>query len=420
MSGSEQNSAPTLSSYDWSFLAERVEGAPWSIAAREAGLWGLDRLRAEFGPRWPPGWREPGGMPAEIASCFWALAGLCGTISLALAFERLRGTEGLSTLRKSIKRGSDQGRFASLRLQVRHAALARSAGFDITLEPLIPGGETRADLLIGGEDIELAVEAFAVLRDSRTMSASAWLERSREGLRRLGEELCVDFEGSVEAPLGDEETTDWLDEVSRYARVCAQGVSLPPLTVNGVTVTVTAAQPGGGSSFRMPLVSHGERLGSRLADKVEQTARSGARWLLIDSLDHLWHMTRWSQQSLAKKGEQLAALFRHELRDARHLLGVVITDGAALMRPAAHEETIEESEFTALVRRSDAWHVRETVIVPLGSDAECTLPLWRSILDAESGWVSRELRANGLALPPELAFVPTAGPALPDQRAVRG
>lgn len=48
----------------------------------------------------------------------------------------------------------------------------------------------------------------------------------------------------------------------------------------------------------MPMVSYGERLGSRLSKKAEQTKRSGAQWLLIESLDHLWHMTQWSQQPI--------------------------------------------------------------------------------------------------------------------------
>jgi hypothetical protein len=178
---------------------------------------------------------------------------------------------------------------------------------------------------------------------------------------------------------------------------------LPPLGVGGVVITVEAGDPGGGSSFEMPTVSYGERLGSRLSKKAEQTKRSGAQWLLIDSLDHLWHMTQWSQQPIAKRGEQLAALFRHELRDADHLLGVVISDGAVLMRPKAPEQTFEGPEFIALARRSDAWHIRESVIVPLLPEAERDVPAWRSILDAESGWVGRELRANGLAEPPELA-----------------
>jgi hypothetical protein len=83
---------------------------------------------------------------------------------------------------------------------------------------------------------------------------------------------------------------------------------------------------------------------------------------------------------------------------------VVITDGAALMRPAAPEQTVERREFTALLRHSDAWHIRESVIVPLRPGGEDAVSLWRFILDAESGWIGKELRANGLAQPPELAF----------------
>ncbi|HXS33275.1 MAG TPA: hypothetical protein VN758_05835 [Solirubrobacterales bacterium] len=341
-------------------------------------------------------------MPAEIASCFGALAGLVGTINLALAFERLREADGKEHLRKAIKRGADQGRLASLRLQVQWAALARSIGIDVAIEPLIAEAETKADLAIRGKGVELVIEAFAMLRDKRTMDASAWLDRAREGLRRIGEQFRVDFKGTVEAPLDDEETGIWLEEVRRYAQLCAQGMSLPPLEVGGVVITVEAGNPGGGSSFKMPTVSYGERLGSRLSKKAEQTKRSGAQWLLIESLDHLWHMTQWSQQPIAKRGEQLAALFRHELRDAEHVLGVVISDGAALMLPEAPEYTVERQEFIALARRSDAWHIRESVIVPLRPGAEQVVPVWRSILDAESGWVGRELRANGLAQPPEL------------------
>ncbi|HWA54979.1 MAG TPA: hypothetical protein VG816_12495 [Solirubrobacterales bacterium] len=341
-------------------------------------------------------------MPAEIASCFGALAGLVGTINLALAFEQLREGDGKEHLRKSIKRGADQGRFASLRLQAQGAALARSIGLEVAIEPLIAGAETKADLAIRGEGVELVVEAFAMLRDKRTMDASAWLELAREGLRRIGEQFRVDFKGTVEAPLDDEETGIWLEEVRRYAQLCALDMSLPPLEVGGVVLTVEVGDPGGRSSFKMPTVSYGERLGSRLSKKAEQTKRSGAQWLLIDSLDHLWHMTQWSQQPIAKRGEQLAALFRDELRGADHLLGVVISDGAALMRPKAPEYTVEEPEFIALARRSDAWHIRESVIVPLRPGAEQVVPVWCSILDAESGWVGRELRANGLAEPPEL------------------
>ncbi|MDX6610160.1 MAG: hypothetical protein QOF85_2085 [Solirubrobacterales bacterium] len=401
--GSEPGAAtPIPNPYDWDFLAEHVAEAPWSAAAREAGIWALERLREELGPRWPPAWKEPGGIPAEIASCFGALAGLVGTIDLALAFERLREADGKEHLRKSIKRGADQGRFASLRLQVQWAALAQSVGLDVVIEPLMPGAETKADLAIRGEGVELVIEAFAMLRDKRTMDASAWLDHAREGLRRIGEQFRVDFKGTVEAPLDDEETDVWLEEVRRYARLCAQGISLPPLEVGGVVITVEAGDPGGGSSFKMPTVSYGERLGSRLSKKAEQTKRSRARWLLIDSLDHLWHMTQWSQQPIAKRGEQLAALFRHELQDAEHLLGVVVSDGAALMRSEVPEQTVERPEFMALARRSDTWHIRESVVVPLLPEAEQALPVWRSILDAESGWVGRELRANGLAQLPEL------------------
>jgi hypothetical protein len=387
----------------WAWLSEQLQGTSWSPAAREVGLWALGRLRAELGPRWPPAWRQPGGAPPQITSSYWALAGLSGTVQMALAFERLRGCEGIPAIRKAMIRGADPARLASPSLQLAQAALARSAGYQVRLEPLIEGAKTRADLQIDGIDVTIGVEVFALLRDERTMRASAWLDVAREELRQLGEQFGVDFQGAIDEPPEKGDLSAWLAEVSRYVKMSASGIALPPLRSGGVTVAVQPAQgPGGGSSFRMPMVSFGERLGMRLAGKARQTERSGASWLLIDSLDQLWHMTAWSRQPISAKAEQLAGLLQAELADAPHILGVTISDGAILMRPEGSEQTIEGEGFVALARRSDAWHIRESVIIPLRPGAKDGVRLWRSILDAESGWVGSELRRHGLILPPEL------------------
>lgn len=391
---------------DWDWLIDHVQETGWSEAAGEAGTWALTRLRSELGPRWPPAWRKAGSAPPEIVNSFAVLSALAGTIRLALAFTRLADCDGLATVSKELKRGSDEGRFASPRLQLVQAALARTAGYQVRLEPLLKGGKSRVDLEIRGGAEPMAVEAFALLRDRRTIDASVWLESAREGLRTMGEELGVDFVGQIVEPPDPAGIEAWLAELHVYARLSVQGVDLPPHQHGGVIIRIEPTSGrGGGSQFTMPAVSFRERLGMRLRKKAEQTVRSKGNWLLIDSFDVLWHMSGWSQLPLERKAEQLADLLQHELRGFGHILGVTITDGAALMRPGVPEETIDAGTYTALSRRSDAWHIRESVIVPLRPEAKAGLEIWRTMLDAESGWVGHELRRQGLLMPSELAQI---------------
>ena len=143
----------------------------------------------------------------------------------------------------------------------------------------------------------------------------------------------------------------------------------------------------------------------KLEKKIEQTRRSGADWLLIDSLDHLWHMTAWGDRALAEKGRELVGFLRGVLGGADHLLGAVISDGAGLMRPEVGEETAELDEgAVALRRRADHWQIRESVIVALGGEGLEGAQLWRRVLEAESGWLALALARVGLAVPNELAI----------------
>jgi hypothetical protein len=389
---------------DWKWLDDQMRQTSWSADAHDAGSWALSELSSNLGPRWPPSWRTVGSAPPEIINSFSKLSGLAGTIRLALAFTRMAGCDGLASVAKELKRGTDGGRFASPRLQLIQGALARSAGYEVRLEPLLKGTTVRADLEIGDKGESVVVEAFALLRDKKTIDASVWLELAREDLRILGDELTVDFSGQILEPLAEADTESWLTELRVYARLCAQGADLPPLRRGGVTVSVEPTQgPGGATRFAMPRVSFRERLGKRLQEKAVQTARSGANWLLIDSFDNLWHMTGWSHLPLAQKAEQLANLLRHELRESEHILGVTISDGAALMRPGVPEQTVEGDTYFALARRSDAWHIRESVIVPIRPGAKAGVKLWLATLEAESEWIGHELRRQGLLLPTELA-----------------
>jgi hypothetical protein len=247
------------------------------------------------------------------------------------------------------------------------------------------------------------------LVSKKSIDASKWLDGITIELHQIAARHRVDFRGAVEEPLDDQETADLLEELWRRAAVVERGFELPELRVGEVSVLVLpAAGEGGSRSFRLPTVAFDRRLEDKLRAKAEQTRRSGAEWLLVDSLDHLWHMTAWGRQPLIEKARALASLLRGVLCSEKHLLGVVITDGAVLMRPEVGEETAELGGVVARCRRIDKWRVRESVVVPLQRGSDEAAQLWGAVLDAESEWLARGIESTGLHTPSELALDATS------------
>lgn len=390
----------------WDWLRERMLDCPWSAEAREAGLWSIDVLRRELGPAWPKAWREPGCAPPELAMCWCSLSGYAYTLDLALGFSLLRDLPGMRSMRNTVKGTARADALASPRIQLRMACLAMSEGLSVELEPRLPGAETPADLLICRDQVSLGIEALAVLRDKKSVDAGKWLDGITIELHQIAARHRVDFRGEVETPLDDQQTIELLEELWRRAAVVERGFELPELRVGEVSVLVLpAAGQSGSRSFRLPTVAFDRRLKQKLRAKAEQTRRSGAEWLLVDSLDHLWHMTAWGRQPLVDKARAIAGLLRGVLHPEKHLLGVVVTDGAALMRPEVEEETAElDTGVVARCRRIDKWRVRESVVVPLQRGGDEAAQVWGAVLDAESEWVARGIEAAGLRTPSELAL----------------
>ncbi len=245
-----------------------------------------------------------------------------------------------------------------------------------------------------------------MLRDEKTLEANRWLDGISIELHLIADRHRVDFRGAVDEPLDDQDTVALLKELDRRAAVVNRGFELPELRVGGVSVLVVpAAGRGGERHFRLPVVAFDRRLERKLRTKAKQTRRSGADWLLVDSLDHLWHLTRWGRQPLADKARALTGLLREVLRSEEHLLGVVITDGAVLMRPEVQEETVElDEEVVARCRRIDKWRVRESLVVPLQGLGLEAANAWGKLLDGESDQLARALEQAGLDAPSELAL----------------
>lgn len=91
---------------DWDWLRERMVACPWSPQARDGGIWAIDVLQAELGPKWPKAWRGKGAAPPEIASCWFLLSAYAYTLDLALAFAILRDRPGIASLRSVVKQSN--------------------------------------------------------------------------------------------------------------------------------------------------------------------------------------------------------------------------------------------------------------------------------------------------------------------------
>jgi hypothetical protein len=389
---------------EWEYLIGGIERSSWSTAARAAGAWAIETICNELGPRWPRAWLEPGAPPPEVGACWYSLAALGGTVDLALALHKIREMPGARTIRDAIRATSRPDAMMSPRMQLRMACLALACSMDVGVETRLPKADRPADLTISDGDTACAVEVLAVMRDAKTLDASEWFDSVSWEMRELGQRYRVDFTGDVREPLDDERTTELLEELDRRGPLAARGIGLPDARIGGVSVRMApAAQGGGNMSFNMPEVDYARRIADKLEAKVEQTRKSGADWLLVDWMDHLWHMTAWGARPLAQKAHDLALLVQRVLATEEHILGVVMTDGAVLMRPNVPEETRElPGGAVALSRQIDRWHSRESVVIPIRPLALGAAQLWRRILDAERRWAEREMHSVGLAFPGEL------------------
>ena len=112
---------------DWDVLRARMATTPWSTPAREAGLWALDTLQKQLGPRWPRAWRSPGQPPPELAMCWCSLPGFSATLDLALGLHLLNDVSGIRAVRDTLRSTGQAQQLASPRLQVRMASLGLGA-----------------------------------------------------------------------------------------------------------------------------------------------------------------------------------------------------------------------------------------------------------------------------------------------------
>lgn len=336
--------------------------------------------------------------------CWCSLPGFSATLDLALGLHLLNDVSGIRAVRAAIRNTGQPQQLASPRLQVRMASLGLAVGATVVLEPMLAGASAPADVLIRRGQTTVGAELMAVLRDDPTLRATNWLDVVMIDMVLIGREHGVDFAGEVDAPLDHVHTEELLRLLSDAAARFVSTSEMTETRVGGVRLHIVHADGAGGTRHvKLPPVAVGERLAAKVATKTAQTRASGAGWLVIDSFDHLWHLSQIAALPFPEKLRHLVGFLRPLFRDTDHLRGVVCSDGGALTRPAGRQETVElGGGAVGLSRRRDYLHLRESIVLPLSPGSSKEAELWRDMLEAETQWLLSALDRAGLKAPREL------------------
>lgn len=390
---------------DWDLLREAMRRSSWSPQAREAGGWALQVLERRIGSTWPHRWRDSDDGPPEVLYAHTHLIALAATLDLALALELVHAAPGAAQVRRQVRGAAGPVALAHSRLLLRVGALAVRAGLDVAFEPRRDGGPP-ADVRLSGEDASVTVEARVLLRDDVTLAAQRWFDENSLAMHAIAAGHDVDLDGTLDAPLDRGDTRRLLAALDRAAASVAEDrTTTGAVQVATAAVRVMAAGPSGPRQrWRMPPVQLWRRADGKLRGKVEQSRRSGADWLLVQVTDDLLRLTSAATLPPAERAALLAGQVRASLDGAAHLHGVVIDDGAVLVRPVGDELTESVADGAVLrVRRLDAIRLRETVTVALTAQEGGGAGLWARVWDAEPGWTAWATERCGVPTPPELS-----------------
>jgi hypothetical protein len=361
----------------------------WSLELLELGQWALKIWEEELGPGWPNAWLS-GGLPAELAAAPGSVPALVRVIELAVALRSVTEVAGAAAVRKALKSRLARQQLVAPRTQIRLAAAALRAGLGVHIEP--KRGGVPADLAISDGTTQIVIELLSILVDDRSLEASSWSDQLTYVLTDLGQSNGLDFTVEVDWPAPDaEQTHEILDRVQSSLAVVAAGLDAAPVVLHGVAVEMRPAKSGGGCvKLRMPAVNCLKRWGNKIQKKKIQTRRSGATWLIVDSHDHLWSLTPWSQGEPAARLEELAQVIRGMVDDAKHLHGALITDGGTSATSFGGDDDLDLHGANCVRyvrRRIDPYRRREALIVPLNAQGVVEAELLARALNAEPAWL---------------------------------
>lgn len=391
------NSTPSWQTYR--DLLDRAARHPaWSQVAH----WAIDVLSEELGEQWPEKAtaaeeRNQTTLPlvGALKALGWHTLALIEAVEWAARFRLIVKAPGAADLRRDLARDVSPGRILHSELQLQTAGLAAYCGWEVQLEPRLPGAERPADLLIAAPEAQLTVEARVLTEASADRAERQWTDRAVDRLTMLAAAHRTWLEGDLGDPL-DEQTVRELERRIPVEALAARTGLRPRLTVGSADVQLVRQED---ASERLtapgPSSNLWPRMASAIAEKAARMADSGAEWLRLIPYNHFFLLTHWAQLPLAEKLNKLADEVRSSLSGCIPA-GIVISSGAALHAGDVVEETIREVGGIAMRRRVMPLRARETLIIPLTEQSKGTIDAWEALLDAEATWLPWVLDRFGL------------------------
>lgn len=321
--------------------------------------WGLDVLERWLGEGWPEACYRSGGLPPELGSSSWSLHALAMLIDLAGALKLLDRGKGMGKVRRALKSSPNWETIASTRCTLRLAIAGLRAGLRPEPEHVDPPMDLI--LMLDGDGVGLGLEIKTLRRSDLTIEHR------------------------------DPSRTD-----CRPAGLVRAGLEASPVWAGTNRFEVRRPQPDErpGSQIAMPAQDLWRRVTARIAFATEQMTRSGASWLVIETLDNMWELTPWSREPAAVRASSLAQAAREFLATETHVAGVVFTDGAAMTNAGSPDEDARPNPGVMFMRRRlDYVRSRQTIVVArmaafrrCRSGGRCSIPSPRSPSGRYLGW----------------------------------
>ncbi len=323
-------------------------------------------------------------------------------VDLAGALELLGRSRGMGKVRRALKSSPNWETIASTRCLLRLAIAGLRAG----LQPEPEFGEPPQDLMLRGNGVCLGLEIKTLRRSDLTIEIDRWLDDLTLRLLIALSDRDVLVVGQAREALDDEQTQALAERIVDAAALVRAGIEAAPIFAGANRFDVRRPQGDEtpGSRIAMPAEDLWRRATARIAFAAEQMTKSGARWLVIESLDNMWELTPWSRAPAAARASSLALAAREFLAEGAQVDGLVFTDGAAMVNPGSpNEESMPEPTLMFMRRRLDYIRSRQTIVVAVTDDGVRALPVLRSLFDCERGFAEWVLPRFGLVPPPELA-----------------
>lgn len=379
----------------WAMLREQMSRPGLPEAWRRTGTWCIDALAEVLGSEWPVDAWKRDELPAFIAMPWAHRQAMLEFTEFALRMRILADTPGAAPVRRECRTDRRRARAAGTQLQLEVAGLALEAGASIELEARTRGGYV-ADVVVDHPDAVLTVECAVVFVPDVE-------RRYDEAFQYAGHALIAIGSGSkwdLTAEVATEDLAGLRADLEDFELALALSDPLLPVRFERPWGHVLAVPGEGGlRSVRNTATGtdYGRHLVGKLRGKADQTAGVDGVWLRADVRSGLWQGTAWSQEDLATKAGQLAALVSPVLVDAPWVAGVVLTSGPCIINGDVHtEDAAPVPGVLALRRALPVGRARETVIVSAGGADARQAELWRSLYNAEPAWLPAALAAQGL------------------------